>query len=211
MSESAGERPAKDHDELQSIYEDAAPWFDRAAPLDALTVGRYRERAFGDCSGRVLEVACGAGENLGAIPDSVELVGLDLSPDMLARARERAARTDRDVTFTRGTAESLPFRTDAFDDVCSALSTCTFPHPVTAVEEMARVCRPGGRVRLLEHGRSSLPVVAGLMDRYADRHFERMGCRLTQRPLSTVREAGLDVCSVDRYLGGTISVIVATP
>jgi len=211
VSGDTADRPAKGHDELQSIYADAAPWFDRVAPIDALTVGRYRRRAFGDCDGRVLDVACGAGENVAAIPDGVELVGLDLSSDMLARARERAARTGRDVIFTRGTAESLPFRTDAFDGVCSALSTCTFPAPVAAIEEMARVCRPEGRVRLLEHGRSSLPGVAGLMDRYADRHFERMGCRLTQRPLSLVREAGLDVRSVDRYLGGTLSVIVAAP
>lgn len=211
MSEDTTERPSKGHAELQSIYENAAPWFDRVAPLDALTVGRYRKQAFGDCSGRVLEVACGAGENLDAIPASVDLVGLDLSPDMLDRARERAVRTDREVAFTRGTAESLPFPADAFDDVCSALSTCTFPDPVAAIEEMARVCRPEGRVRLLEHGRSSLPGVAGLMDRYADRHFEQMGCRLTQQPLSLVRETGLDVQSVDRYLGGTVSVIVAAP
>lgn len=211
MTGDATDRPSKGHDELQSIYADAAPWFDRAVPLDALTVGRYRRRAFGDCDGRVLDVACGAGENFGAIPDAVDLVGLDLSSDMLARAQERAAESGRRVSLTRGTAESLPFRSDEFDDVCSALSTCTFPDPVAAIEEMARVCRPEGRVRLLEHGRSSLPGVAGLMDRYADRHFDRMGCRLTQQPLSLVREADLEVRSVDRYLGGTVSVIVAAP
>ena len=52
-------------------------------------------------------------------------------------------------------AEHLAFKDGSFDTVVSTLGTCTFPDPVEALREMRRVCRPGGTVLLLEHGRSN--------------------------------------------------------
>jgi ubiquinone/menaquinone biosynthesis C-methylase UbiE len=51
-------------------------------------------------------------------------------------------------------AEPLPFEDESFDTAVSSLSLCTFPDPVRALRQMARVCRADGRILLLDHGRS---------------------------------------------------------
>ncbi|MGH7796252.1 MAG: class I SAM-dependent methyltransferase [Candidatus Binatia bacterium] len=105
-------------------------------------------------SGTVLEVAVGTGKNLAHYRRDCPIIALDLSGEMLKVARNRAAKLSMHVSFLVADAEALPFPDESFDSVVSSLSTCTFPNPVAALEEIARVCRADGRVLLLERGRS---------------------------------------------------------
>ncbi|HKJ59387.1 MAG TPA: methyltransferase domain-containing protein, partial [Halobacteriales archaeon] len=89
MSDRA-ERPSKGLDELRDIYADDASTYDRFEFVDRLTIGRYRERLFSRAAGRILDVACGTGVNFPYLPEGADLVGVDLSPEMAARARARA-------------------------------------------------------------------------------------------------------------------------
>ncbi|MFD1514607.1 class I SAM-dependent methyltransferase [Halomarina rubra] len=205
------DRPAKPPDELQFIYADAAETFERFDDLEQRLVGRYRRRLFTRAQGDVLDVACGTGSNLRHVPGGCSVVGVDLSGPMLDGARREAASLSRDVTFAHADAQRLPFDDDALDTVVSALSTCTFPDPVDALAEMARVCKPSGRLLLFEHGRSSVRPLAWGQDRLAPRHFENMGCRWNQSPEALVREAGLPVRRVDRHLAGVFSSLVVGP
>jgi hypothetical protein len=84
----------KSSTEVQQIYADLAPKMDRMAWLNRLVTGRHRRRLFGRVRGRTLDVASGLGLNLSYLPDGVEYVGVDLSPEMVARARERFADHD---------------------------------------------------------------------------------------------------------------------
>lgn len=204
-------RPSKSNDEVREIYRDMAPRFDRFEPFDRLVTGRYRERLFSRASGRVLDVACGTGVNFPYLPAGVDLVGIDLSEAMLARARERLAELDLDGEVRRADAADLPFEDDRFDTVVSSLSTCTFPEPVAVLREMDRVCAPEGRILLLEHGRSSVGTVARFQDWWAPRHFETHGCRWNQEPADLVAEAGLETMAVERSLLGILTSMVVRP
>lgn len=197
--------------EIDDVYARYADWIDRLAVLDRLKTGRYRRRQFGDVDGRVLDVACGTGTNFPYFRDRAEVVGVDVSPEMLAKARETLEELPITGDLHRMDAQSLAFPTDSFQTVVSALSTCTFPDPVAALDEMARVCRPGGRVLLLEHGRSDVAPLARYQEWRADAHFERSGCRLTQEPLEVVGASGLTVVETDTALLGTITTIEAVP
>jgi ubiquinone/menaquinone biosynthesis C-methylase UbiE len=209
-SRPGGDRPGKSPEELAAIYDDAAARFERFDRLQGVLLGRYRRRVFGPAAGRVLDVACGTGANFRYLGD-VDVVGVDLSPAMLAGARRTADRLGRSATLLRADAARLPFPDDSFDSVVSALSTCTFPDPVAALREMARVCRPGGSIRLLEHGRSAVGPLAALQDRFADRHFESMGCRWNQRPAALVEAAGLRPRERWRSALGVLTGVVADP
>ena len=198
-------------DELRDIYADQVAQFDRFEFVDRLTIGRYRRRLFSRATGRVLDVACGTGVNFPYLPDGVELVGVDLSPEMAARARERAAELGLDADVREGDAADLPFDDDSFDAVISSLSTCTFPQPIATLQEMDRVCSPDGRILLLEHGRSSLGPVARFQDWWAPRHFEKHGCRWNQEPADVVAEAGLEAVEVRRVLLGILTTMVVRP
>ena len=206
----AGDRPMS-LEEIRASYAEHADWFHRFEWADRLVTGRYRRRQFGDASGRVLDVACGTGTNFRYLPESVDLVGIDLSPEMLAKARATLDGLDREGTLHRMDAAALAFPDDSFDTVVSALSTCTVPDPVVALREMERVCRPGGRILLLEHGRSDVGAIARYQEWRADAHYAKTGCRWTQEPLSVAADAGLDVADANTALFGTVTTIEATP
>jgi len=197
--------------DVQATYADVADRFARWAWLDRLFTGRFRRRQFSDARGRVLDVACGTGTNVPYLPESVDFVGVDLSPAMLANAREELNRLGREGSLCRMDAASLAFPDDSFDTVISALSTCTFPDPVAALREMARVCRPEGRILLLEHGQSDIGPIARVLDWRADAHYEQLGCRLTQEPLELVDAAGLPVVESRSALLGIVTAIEARP
>lgn len=198
-------------DEIRSAYDDYADWVRRFEPLDRLLTGRYRRRQFGDATGRVLDVACGTGTNFRYLPESTEVVGVDVSPAMLAAAADRLADLAVDGTLHEMDAADLAFEDDSFDTVISSLSTCTFPDPVTALREMARVCAPDGEIRLLEHGRSDVGVVARYQEWRADAHYRKAGCRMTQEPLEVVERAGLPVVESETAQLGRLTAITAEP
>lgn len=110
-----------------------------------------REWACDQARGDVLEVAVGTGRNLEHYPPEVRLVGIDLSSEMLARARQRAAEVHPDADLREADAERLPFDDASFDTVVCTYSLCSIPDDRRAVAEMARVLRPGGALILAEH------------------------------------------------------------
>ncbi len=91
-----------------------------------------------------------------------------------------------------GDAQELPFSEARFDTVVSAFSSCTFPDYAAAFREMVRVTKPGGRVLLVEHGRSSVGWIARRQDRNIKRVYERSGCRNNRDVSADLAEAGLE-------------------
>lgn len=204
-----GPRPASPGD-VRDVYADQADTMARLGPLNRLLTGRYR-RLFGRAEGRVLDVACGTGLNARYLPPDAEYVGVDLSPEMLDRAGDRLDAMGREATLSEMDAENLAFPDDSFDAVVSSLSTCTFPDPLAALAEMNRVCKPDGRVLLVEHGRSSVGPVARFQDWWADAHYERHACRWTQDPAALVADSDLDPVDVETALFGIVTTVSARP
>jgi ubiquinone/menaquinone biosynthesis C-methylase UbiE len=198
-------------EEISETYAERADWFDRLDPLDRLLTGRYRRRLFATATGRVLDVACGTGVNFPYVPRSSDIVGIDASPAMLSKARGRLAELNRDGDLFEMDAQDLAFADEEFDTVISSLSTCTFPDPVAAVREMDRVCKPDGKILLLEHGRSDVETIGRVQDWRAPSHYESMGCRLNQTPMEHVRAADLRVLDVRTALAGIVTAIEAEP
>ena len=130
---------------------------------------------------------------------------------MLDIARHKAGQLGLSADLRVMDAQQLEFEDGSFDGVVSALSTCTFPDPVTALREMGRVVKPGGRILLFEHGRSSWRLLGRYQDRTAHRHFELAGCRWNQEPLDLVRAAGLTVTAHRRSFFGVFHAIEAQP
>jgi ubiquinone/menaquinone biosynthesis C-methylase UbiE len=205
-----GDRP-KSLDDIRDAYERYADWVARFSWLDRLFTGRHRRRQFARAEGRVLDVACGTGTNFSYLPETVDLVGIDISPAMLEKAAAELDRQGLDGTLRQMDAEALEFDDDSFDTVISALSTCTFPDPVAALREMERVCRPDGRILLLEHGKSDVDVIARYQEWRADAKYATAGCRVTQQPLEIVERAGLNVETSRNAQFGRLTTIEIAP
>ncbi len=98
---------------------------------------------------RLLDVATGAGNvAIAAARRFADAVGVDYVPEVLERARERAAAERFDIEFCEGDAEELPFPDGSFDVVTSTFGAMFAPDQPRAAAELARVCRPGGRVAM---------------------------------------------------------------
>jgi ubiquinone/menaquinone biosynthesis C-methylase UbiE len=167
-----------------------------------LMVKRLRKQHFAKATGAVLDVGCGTGENFEFLNGAGPITALDLSTEMVEEASRRAGQLRREVSLLAGDAQRLPFPDDRFDTVVSAFSSCTFPDYAAAFREMDRVTRPGGRILLLEHGRSSVGLIARRQDRNLERVCERSACRNNRDVLADLAQAGLEPTShVVSHLG----------
>lgn len=98
-------------------------------------------------SERVLDVACGTGNaTIPAAQAGADVIGLDLTPELLEGGRRRAAEADVEITWVEGDAEELPFDGARFDVVLSTFGCMFAPRHEVAAAEIARVLRPGGRL-----------------------------------------------------------------
>lgn len=138
------------HPLLASVYDWAMGGFERTAGQG------WRRQVLEGVQGRVLDLGCGTGANFAVWR---ELTGLQLyaaepDPHMLRRARERARRMELAAAFTDAPAERLPYPDGFFDAVATTLVLCTVGDPARSITEVARVLKPGGEFRFMEHVRA---------------------------------------------------------
>ncbi|HEX6684711.1 MAG TPA: class I SAM-dependent methyltransferase [Candidatus Limnocylindrales bacterium] len=99
---------------------------------------------------RVLDVATGSGNAaIAAARRNCAVTGLDFTPELLERGRARAAAENLEVEFVEGDAEDIPFPDASFDVVLSCVGVMFAPDQPRAAAELARVCRPGGKIGLV--------------------------------------------------------------
>lgn len=105
----------------------------------------------------VLDVGCGDGQLAIALVDAgAHVAAVDPDPRMLAAALNRFKKAGASVHLAEATAEKLPFENDRFDIVMAITVTCFLREPVSAITEMARVLKPGGRLVIGDLARHSL-------------------------------------------------------
>lgn len=110
---------------------------------------------------RVLEVGIGTGLSLAAYPPGVKVVGVDIAPEMLEKARRRATRCQREPAPDLNVmdARALEFPDASFDTVVAMYVVSVSPEPERVVAEMVRVCRPGGAIVIVNHFRTESRLV----------------------------------------------------
>jgi len=206
---SPGERAAGNERQRRQ-YAKEAPRYDRGADrCERWFLGtEHRRWACSRASGTTLEVAIGTGLNLPEYGADVRLTGIDLTPEMLAVARARAADLGRPITLCEGDAQALPFQDGTFHSVVSTYSMCSVPDLRLTIVEMRRVLAPGGRLILVDHVRSSVPPLYWLQ-RLIDLAPWRGGDELTRRPMEQVLAAGFTIEATDRLRAGVVERLVA--
>jgi phosphatidylethanolamine/phosphatidyl-N-methylethanolamine N-methyltransferase len=153
---------AVENDFVARVYENIAWAYDLVFG-PSLHPGRVQAlQRMGIASGdRVLEVGVGTGINASLYPRDCSVTGIDLSAPMLEKAHDRIVRKGiRNVRLLEMDAADLRFADNTFDIVYAPYLISVVPDPVAVVREMHRVCRPGGRIIILNHFRSPNPALA---------------------------------------------------
>jgi phosphatidylethanolamine/phosphatidyl-N-methylethanolamine N-methyltransferase len=109
----------------------------------------------------ILEVGVGTGINASLYPANCQITGIDLSASMLDKARQKVKREGlRNVRLLEMDAAKTTFADDTFDIVYAPYLISVVPDPVTVAREMRRICKPGGKIIILNHFRSANPILS---------------------------------------------------
>ncbi len=155
-----------------------------------------RRDALALATGEVLEIGAGTGLNIPAYPRTgiTRLVLTEPHEPMRRQIAAKTADAPAPVEVVDAPAERLPFDDATFDTVTGTLVLCEADDPAVAVDEIARVLKPGGRYLFLEHVRSDDPALARHQDRWAPLwRAAAGGCNCNRETLATIAASGLDV------------------
>jgi phosphatidylethanolamine/phosphatidyl-N-methylethanolamine N-methyltransferase len=155
-----------DEDAVKVAYRRWAPVYDHTFGRVSTESRRHAVEVINTRSGRVLEVGVGTGLALADYSNHLQVVGIDLSPEMLERARERveAERLHHVTGLHEMDAGDLKFPDNSFDTVAAMFVMTVVPEPERVMRELARVTKPGGEVLLVNHF-SQVEGVRGWVER----------------------------------------------
>jgi ubiquinone/menaquinone biosynthesis C-methylase UbiE len=178
-------------------YQRIAPFYDLLdLPFERRRYRALRPLLFRGLSGRLLDAGVGTGRNFPFYPTGVSaVVGIDLSPRMLARAERRRDLSPVPIELRHMDVTKLDFANNTFDAAVSTFLFCVLPDrlQVPALQELGRVVKPGGPIRLLEYVRPR-----GTLRRIVSRIWEpwiafAYGASFDRQTESHIPAAGLEV------------------
>lgn len=191
-------------------YERIAPLYDLLdLPFEYSRYRKIRPLLFEGLAGRILDAGVGTGRNIQFYPPQAEVVGVDISPAMLARAERRRLSLGADVELRQMDVTHLEFPDRSFDAAVATFLFCVLPDElqVPALREIGRVVKSGGTIRILEYVRPR-----GAMRRAVTRLWEpwiawAYGAGFDRRTEEHVAEAGLEVIGSSFVVDDLIKLI----
>ena len=192
--------------------------YNRIAPLYDLMEGLVERSRYSKWRGllwskvegtRILEVGVGTGKNFSYYPSDAEITAIDFSNRMLKRARDKASKQKVKVHLQQMDVQNLKFEDNTFDTVVASFVFCSVPDPVRGLMEVERVCKPGGKVVLLEHVLSANRIVAWLMNLANPLVVRMVGANINRQTVANVTKSGLVVEQITDLGAGIFKLIEA--
>ena len=176
-------------EKIRRSFDRGAGAYDRWMGMTERVLHEARRTIGTRVTGRVLDVGVGTGRSLEHYPADVIVDGIDLSPEMMARARARADTLGIELRLHEMDAQHLDFADDTFDSVAFNLCLCTVPDPEAAVKEA------------IEHVRSHVLPVALLQDLITPITSAVAADYFNRRTAATIRRAGTTDLTIRPPLG----------
>jgi len=178
--------------------------------------GRYkpvRRVLFKELNGALLDAGVGTGRNFPFYPEGSKITGIDLSPAMLDRARQRREKLGTAVDLHEMNVMKMDFADNSFDGIVSTFLFCVLDagHQQPALEELRRVCRPGGAIRILEYAFSEKPLRRFIMKLWAPWVRFAYGAEFDRHTEQYLEAAGLDLVEKKFLYKDIIKLLTVQP
>ncbi len=200
-----------DSNKTKRRYNRIAPFFDSLeAILEGLFFNQWREILWRKIEGQhILEVGVGTGKNFPFYPANTCITAIDFSEKMLALASKKKLRKKINVELSLMDVQSLCYADNSFDTVIATFVFCSVPQPVKGLQELYRVCKPGGQVLLLEHVISDNPVMAKMMNLINPIISAIFGANINRQTVKSVQSCGFEKVLLDPASSSMVKLIQA--
>lgn len=172
---------------------------------------KWREKLLSSAKGKVLEVAVGAGANFQFYPQGVEVTAVDFSGEMLKKAKSAAIEEGVNAQFIHSDVEFLSFEDHSFDTIISTLSLCGYENPTKILSLINKWCKPDGQILLLEHGKSSNPLIGYLQKMLNPLNRKVIGCEIDRDILRIIESSNIQIDQIEHYLKNMVHIVWAKP
>ncbi len=192
-------------------YNRIAPFYEGLeAIMEGLFFKHWREKLWEKADGyHILEVGVGTGKNFAYYPKNARVTAIDFSPAMLAQANRKKGARDIEVDLHLMDIEFLQFADNSFDTVVGSFVFCSVPSPAKGLKELHRVCKPGGKVLLLEHVLSSRSIIAKMMNFLNPIVLSLVGANINRNTVKNVQGCSFRFVRVDERSSDIIKLIEA--
>lgn len=153
----------------------------------------WRRKLISKLKGNVLEVGVGTGKNLGHYGRKAKVTGIDLSPKMLEKAKQKINSLKGNYELLVMDAQHLKFKDRSFDYVVCTFVLCSVPEPVGALKEMKRVCKKRGKIIMLEHVLSDNWFIALFQHIHNPLTRILFGFNVNRKTVENIKKAGLEI------------------
>jgi ubiquinone/menaquinone biosynthesis C-methylase UbiE len=158
-----------------------------------------------------LEVGIGTGKNIAHYPQGIKITAIDISRPMLKRAKRWAKKLGFNVDLCEMDAQRLGFADQSFDLIFATFVFCSVPDPVMGLRELRRICRPNGKLLLLEHMRPGNPFLGIVFDILNPFVVRMVGANINRRTVESIKKAGWYISREERVLSDVVHWIEAFP
>ncbi len=179
------------NEKIRSRYDRVSAVYDLfEQPMELMTLRKYRNDIMKELKGKVLEVGIGTGKNIPYYPENIDITAIDFSSKMLERARIKAENLNKKVNILLMDAQQMDFPDNTFDCVFTTCVFCSVPDPVKGLKEIRRVCKPDGKIIMIEHVRSEKKVIGAFMDMINPIVLNIYGANINRRTIDNIKTAG---------------------
>lgn len=189
-------------------WDRASGTFDFCTFGDDQRLGPHKRRLFAKIRGATLMVAAGTGNDFKFFPPGHEMTAIDISPRMLERSADKAARYSGRIELREMDVCELAFPDATFDTVVTVCTFCSVPKPVLGLRELHRVLRPDGQMLMFEHVRSRIGPLGIFLDLMTPLS-RRIGPDLNRDTVGNVQKAGFRVRREENVYLDIVKIIEA--